>query len=296
MDWEDKLISLYLYISKQYEEKLWVSAQRFTNGKHTHFTDSEVMTIYCYGIFRGFRTLKSIHSYTNDHMKQWFPKLPGYAAFVHRVNRLSSAFAELLNVIQSSEITGYEDGVYLVDSFPIVLAHHQHAYRAKVAPAVANKGFCSTKKLHFYGVRAHVVARKREGVLPEMECLQVEKASDHDGPIFDHLRTMMHDNLVFGDQAYKRPDADDIEARQSLKVFTPIKKAKGQKQLDPQQKAFSKEVSRMRQPIEALFAWVDRMTGIETASNVRSLSGLLSHIFGRFASAMILRHKPEFGF
>ena len=79
---------------------------------------------------------------------------------------------------------------------------------------------------------------------------------------------------------------------QNLKILTPIKKARGQKELDPSQKAFSKAVSRMRQPIEALFSWVNRITSIENAGLVRSSAGLLSHIFGKFAAAMLLRVYP----
>ncbi len=86
--------------------------------------------------------------------------------------------------------------------------------------------------------------------------------------------------------------ADAIEIEQDLKVFTPITKARGQKTLEPQQKIFSKAVSRMRQPIETLFGWIQKTTGIQCAGLVRSSKGLLTHIFGRFAAAMIKRSYP----
>ena len=149
MDWETKLISLYTTICNEYSEKIWPHCQRLTNGANTNFTDEEVMTIYCFGLFRGYRTTKSIHRYAQDYLSDWFPKLPGYAAFIHRINRLSNAFLELITVLQSRKITDEENGVYLVDSFPIALARYNHAYTAKVAPELANKGYCSTKKLHF---------------------------------------------------------------------------------------------------------------------------------------------------
>lgn len=120
----------------------------------------------------------------------------------------------------------------------------------------------------------------------------IENASRHDGPIFDQIRPMLHDNLGFGDQAYKRPDAELIEVEQNLKILTPIKKTRGQKELDPANRAFSKAVSRIRQPIEALFSWINRITSIENAGLVRSSAGLFSHIFGKFAAAMLLRVYP----
>ena len=103
--------------------------------------------------------------------------MPQYAAYVHRVNRLSEAFRMLVNLIQSKRITEEDESVYLVDSFPIALAKGQHAYRVTVAPKLASKSYNATKKMFYYGVKAHVVARKREGRLPELEILIIEEAA-----------------------------------------------------------------------------------------------------------------------
>ena len=292
MGWEEYLITLYLRICKEYQENLSFSCQRFTNGGSKKFTDEEVMVVYLIGVLRGFKSIKTLHRYASDHLKNWFPALPQYAAFVHRVNRLHEAFRQLIANLQRIQVIEEDEDVYLMDSFPIMLAQHNHAYTAKIAPEVAGRGYCSTKKLHYYGVKAHVVARKRTGRLPELEILMIEDASRHDGPVFDQIRPMLHNNLGFGDQAYKRPDAEFIEMKQDLKILTPIKKARGQKELDPSQRAFSKAVSRVRQPIEALFSWINRITSIENAGLVRSSAGLLSHIFGKFAAAMLLKAYP----
>lgn len=292
MGWEEYLITLYLRICKEYKENLCFTCARFTNGGYKSFTDEEVMVVYLLGVLRGFKTIKNLHSYASDHLRGWFPALPQYAAFVHRVNRLHEAFRQLVTQLQKVAVTEEDDGLYLVDSFPIMLAQHNHAYTAKIAPELAGRGYCSTKKLHYHGVKAHIVARKRCGCLPDLEILVLDDASRHDGPVFDQYRPMLHDNLGFGDQAYKRLDADFIELEQNLKIMTPIKKAKAQKELEPQQRAFSKAVSRIRQPIEALFAWINRITSIQNAGLVRSSSGLLSHIFGKFADAMLLRAYP----
>jgi hypothetical protein len=42
----------------------------------------------------------------------------------------------------------------------------------------------------------------------------------------------------------------------------------------------------VRQPIEALFAWIEEKTGIECASKVRSYNGLMVHVFGELAAAL----------
>jgi hypothetical protein len=296
MDWEDKLISLYVIISNEYHEIIHPYVERFTNGSNISFTDEEVMAIYCFGLLRGYRTVKSIHRYAQDHLSDYFPKLPGYKAFIHRANKLSNGFIALISFLQTKKILQGDDSVYLIDSFPITLAKGNYAYTAKVAPELASKSYNSTKKMYFYGVKAHVVARKREASVPDIEIVFIEEAGRQDVPVFDQIRPMLTDNLLFGDQAYKRPDEEKVEFEQGLKVLTPIKKQRGQKDLSPKDKAYSNTVSRMRQPIEALFGWLNKVTGIGDASNVRSSKGLLTHIYGRLAAAMMLRSYPELGF
>ena len=45
-------------------------------------------------------------------------------------------------------------------------------------------------------------------------------------------------------------------------------------------------ISKMHQPIEALFSWINEQTGIQQGSKVRSSSGLIKHIFGRLSAAV----------
>uniref|UniRef100_UPI003D279804 hypothetical protein n=1 Tax=Nitrosomonas communis TaxID=44574 RepID=UPI003D279804 len=63
-----------------------------------------------------------------------------------------------------------------------------------------------------------------------------------------------HNNELYGDKAYQRPDAEEVRQAQNLTVLTPVKKQKVQHHLEPQDQWLSTAVSRIRQPIEALFA------------------------------------------
>lgn len=289
MEWDVELITLYLEICKEYESHLQYYCERFTNGGRPRFSDEEVMLIYCWGISRGFRTIKALHQYIFAHYSEWFPSLPKYSAFVDRLNRLGEAFRLFIFHLQSNSISEDDERPYIVDSFPIMLAQHQHAYTAQVSSGEAGKSYCSTKKLYYHGIKLHAVVRKTPGSLPELEIAMLEKASRQDGPVFDEIRSFLHDNLVFGDKAYKRPDEKRVELEQNIKVITPVIKKKGQKKLEPEKALFSKNVSRMRQPIEAFFAWLNKKTGLQNASCVRSTKGLLVHVFGRIASALVSR-------
>ncbi len=82
-----------------------------------------------------------------------------------------------------------------------------------------------------------------------------------------------------------------------MRLYTPIKKKKGPKELALTDRVYSQIVSQVRQPIESFFNWIQEKTGIELASKVRSYKGLMVHVFGRLAAAMfMLAFNPSFAF
>ncbi len=97
----------------------------------------------------------------------------------------------------------------------------------------------------------------------------------------------MPNTTLIGDKAYPDTDLEQWLAKQNTKLLTPIKKPKG-KELTKAQKAYNRLVSRLRQPIESLFNWIDEKTGIQTAGKVRSTDGLMIHCFGKLTFAMLL--------
>ncbi len=70
-----------------------------------------------------------------------------------------------------------------------------------------------------------------------------------------------------------------------FELITPQKKHKGDTLVSGN--TFSTFVSSVRQPIECFFHWLNRLTNIQSASLARSFSGLLLHIFGRLAAALV---------
>lgn len=286
MNWQEQLISIYLYVCKHYRDHLWVYCQRMSNYADLGFTDEEVITLYLFGVIDKNREIKKIHEYADRHLRPWFPRLPSYTGYVQRLNKVADVFAPLLEVIQREHEEKNRGQAWLMDSFPVALAKQGHRFRACVAKGLADAGYCSTKKLYFYGVRVHVVGRRQAGTLPRPEYIGVTGASCHDGKIFDQIRPQLHDNDLYGDKAYQRPDADFVRNSQNLDVLTPVKKQKGQDYLEPQDQWLSTAISRVRQPIETLFAWIEEKTGIECASKVRSYNGLMVHVFGKLAAAL----------
>jgi hypothetical protein len=287
------LIAIYLYICDIYDSKLKTVCQRFSNNSNPEFTDQEVITIYLFVMHMEQKVkIKQIHAYANDYLLSWFPLLPSYEGFVMRVNRLSEAFRYLAEILLSIHCP--EDcfsNTNLVDSFPIITCSGKR--KASVAKELVDKGYCSTKNMYYFGLKLHALAFFRPNKLPFPERIVITQASENDLNVYRQNWHNVNNRSLYGDKIYNDTEfSQHMWENNHTVMFTPIKAIKGQpKILSQSDKAyndlFSTAVSRIRQPIEALFNWLIEKTDIQRASRVRSTKGLLVHVFGRIAAAYI---------
>jgi hypothetical protein len=290
---ELKLISIYLYICDLYDSELKYLCQRFSNNSVPEFTDQEVITIYLYVMQVEQRLkIKQIHSFANDYLRSWFPRLHSYEAFVVRINRLSEVFKHISGKLLSNNCPDdCQSDTSLVDSLPIITSSGKRPNA--VAKELTDKGFCSTKNMYYHGSKLHALAFSRPGHLPFPESLIVTLASENDLNVQKQYWSNFYDRTFYGDKIYNDTDFfKRMTESFNSKMLIPMKAIKGQSQTIAQMNKaandlYSTAVSRIRQPIEALFNWLIEKTDIQRASKVRSSSGLIVHIFGRIAAAYI---------
>ena len=290
MDWQTQLITLYLFVCEHFDQGLWIHVQRFAPHTDLSFTDEEVVTLYLAGILDKQRDIRAIHDHARDYWSDWFPRLPGYGAYVRRLNRLADVFPVLLERLCPEGPPAIAIG--LTDSQPVVLAQQSRRFKAKVArQELANSGYCPAKKLYYHGVKIHVVGDHRPGTPPLPRYIGVIPAGMNDGPAVESVAPTLAYRELYADKAYEYLTR---HANLPFTVLTPIKKEKGQARLDSADRLYSAAVSRLRQPVESLFNWIQEKTGIECASKVRSFRGLLVHVFARLAAAMfLLNARPQ---
>ena len=256
-----------------------------------------MLTIYLFGIIKHRKTIREIYDYARDHFADWFPELGSYGGYNQRLNRLSAVFAPLVNeALAEIDRDNVVDTVRIADSMPIIIAKQNRSSQATVASEFADKGYCSSKDTFFYGVKLHAVGQRKRGTMPVLggtmpvlECAGLTPGSENDLNALRRLLPTLRGGELYGDKAYLDASMQERLAKeQDLLVLTPVKKKKGQSRLSAADKLFSEAVSKVRQPIESLFSWIDEKTGIQCASKVRSYQGLLVHVFGRLAAAMLL--------
>jgi hypothetical protein len=289
MNWEEQLIQVYCDVCTLYQGHLWQYCERFSNNAHPEFTDEEVITIYLFGILRKRFDVTQIYEYTRDHLSAWFKTLPSYGGYIQRLNNLSAVFPPLLNALAPTWEGGSKVNLaFLLDSMPIILARGSRRFQAKVAREIADCGYCASKKLSYYGLKLHVLGIRQAGTLPHPEYLELTSARPHDITVLDGITPYLRHGELYADKAYASEVLEALLAYQEMLLLTPSKKAKGQEKLHMFEQLWSTSVSRVRQPIESFFSWLERTTGIQIASTVRSLNGLLVHVYGRLAAAMYM--------
>jgi hypothetical protein len=295
---EIELIQLYYYFCDYYLSDLRWYCERFSRNSspsNQKLTDEELLTIYFYcRRYENKHKKSEIYDYACRYLKSWFPQLPAYANFNTRLNQLSGAMNGLV-ALQLEELQIAENQsigeISLIDSLPIILCSGKR--QGKVAPELSNKSFCATKNLYYFGVKLHTVAFSRKKKLPLPEFMSITPASENDLMAIHPILPQLVNRAIFADKAYCDKNLNDQLLEQvNTFIFTPVKLVKGETQAVRQFKKaaddlLSTAVSVVRQPIESLFNWFIQKTDIQRASKVRATQGLMNHIFGSIATALL---------
>jgi len=254
-----------------------------SNNFRPKFTDEECITAYVFGIAEGKFEVKAVYQFIKDYWCEWFPDLPSYQKFSKRINFLAPAFVALSGLMISEGVIDRNHIDHLMDSMPIIVANEQRSGSAKTAKGLCDKGYCSSKKMYFYGVKLHVLGQKQYKALPQVRMACVERASENDITVAKSQLRPVRNMDIYADKIYADKTWSEELALQNIRIFTPVKKKKGQEFLDATDSLYSNAISRTRQAIESFFNWIQEKTHIQSASRVRSVNGLIAFIFARIA-------------
>ena len=284
-----QLIQLYLLACELYDKGRAAGFQRTSNNAQPGgITDQELLAIYWFCHLHQRFEKKAMHAFIRDYWLEYFPKLPAYQTFVARLNQLEPTFQAIGALLQARlSAPTVAEFDQLLDSMPIALARGGHAYTARVARATADVGYCASKKLFFHGVKLHAVATRRSGQLPQPQALWLREASCNDLRSFKEQALDLPLTTVFGDKAYCDRALVAELAAQGIALRTPQKQLKGA-ELSAWEKYYNRCVSRLRQPIESFFNWLQKHTQIHQASTVRSDDALKIHCWGKLTVAYLI--------
>lgn len=245
--------------------------------------------MYIFGHLQGLTTQRRIYDYFFNHWRAWFPLLPAYQTVNHRLNQLAPAFELLIEqLLQRAAWQIQSSDDRLIDSLPVMLARGTRANRARVAPDLADTGFCATKQEHYRGVKLHLIAARRINTLPLPEKIHLSVASQHDLAALRELAPRLPEkSALLADKAYFHAQTKRDGVEQGWFLVASYKRHR----FEPEKEVptfYNRFVSATRQPLESLFGWIIEKTNLQNAAKVRSSQGLKVHCLGKLAVACLL--------
>lgn len=286
---ENKLIELYLLICRLYDTQPVLKQQRLSNNHKPLFSDEELLTIYLFGHMQGLSAQRRIYDYIHNHWRAWFPALPAYKSVNFRLNELAPAFELLITELLATQAWQSEaSDDRLIDSVPVMLARGTRANRARVAPELADTGFCATKQQYYRGVKLHFIAARRVKRLPLPEKIHLSRASQHDLATLREVSPSLPSGCgLFADKAYFHQETQRDCKEHGWFLVASYKRHRHEPEKDVPT-LYNRYVSAIRQPLESLFGWIIQKTDLQNASRVRSSQGLKVHCYGKLAVACLL--------
>jgi IS5 family transposase len=169
-----------------------------------------------------------------------------------------------------------------------MLARGTRANRARIAPELANTGFCATKQQHYRGVKLHFIAVRRVRHLPLPGKIHLSAASRHDLQALREMSPRLPvDCGLFADKAYFHHETRQNCKERGWFLVASYKRHRHESERDVLT-LYNRFVSAIRQLLESLFGWIIQKTDLQNASRVRSTQGLKLHCYGKLAVACLL--------
>ena len=222
------------------------------------------------------------------------PDLPSYQTFNYKLNLMPEAISELVRqLIHSFKPQDCDSMKSLVDSMPIITCAGKNKV-GKVAAEITSNGLLFDKDMYYFGLKLHAVAFRRKGTIPFPKMLILSATDENDSTVFKREYVgNLNNREIYADKIYS--DIPFYKETQECKKTLAIYSCKSYQRRIPEvtkrEKAardlFSTTVSKVRQPIEALFNWLNEKTDIQRAMKVRFTSGLLVHTMEKIAIALI---------
>lgn len=290
MNWQDRLIDIYCRVCDAFDKEDLMYIPRISNNSIPRFTDQEVLTIFYSGVIEGITEIKKIHKKAKQYWAAWFPLLPRYKQFLKRINSLADVMQEHATALSCLGFFKGEIG-FVMDSMPIILSNNYNQKNSRKLDCVANVGYCASKKKHYYGMKLHMIAERNLEGLPRPQMCFLTAANEHDLSCLKHFSEDIWECEIYCDKAYNdQKFQNEIANEQGTLIATPIKKPKG-RDFNSFERIHNEFISRIRQPIEAVFADLIKKTNIQKGSLIRSVRGLQVHVYGRIAAFMLLRQQ-----
>jgi len=216
---EDFIITVYCCVEDLMDEITEQINPLRKRGFSPKLTDVEVITMEIVGEFLGIDTDKGIWEYFGNHWLSWFPALGSRTTFARQAANLW-AIKQRLHVMLAYQLSGYRDGLHIVDGFPMPVTHFKRAYGSQLFKGIANYGYCASKSETYYGFHGNI-AISSQGVITGYT-VTVANIDERDA-VWDISAGTT--GLYLGDKGYLgQAFQEELRQEKQINMQTPLRK------------------------------------------------------------------------
>jgi hypothetical protein len=152
---EEFIIRVFCMVDDELNQLLGGRRLR-ARGFAPKLSDSELITMEVIGEFLGEETDTAIWKYFRRHWRSLFPALGSRSTFVRQAANLCW-IKQMVHARVLERLGALREALYLIDGFPMPVCAFGRAPRAKVLAEHASFGYCAAKRMHYFGLKGHLV-------------------------------------------------------------------------------------------------------------------------------------------
>jgi Transposase DDE domain len=191
-------------------------------------TDAEVMTtaltaaLFFRGNHESARAMLKQHGY--------MPHMLGKSRFSRRLHHLKETFVLLFNLLGQLWKTLDTGAIYVIDSLPIAVCDNIRIRRAKIYTEEKCRGYTSSKKRYFYGLKIHLMVTK-DG--QPVECFLTHGGLGDVDALKYYTYALPDGSIIYADRAYNDYEIEDLLKDVDHIQLVPMRKKNSKRGLPP---------------------------------------------------------------
>lgn len=227
-----------------------LTALHHHEDKQRQMSDAEVMTtaIIAALYFKGNFCLASRVLYDGNYI----PGMLGKSRFNRRLHAISDLFLTLFLCLGETWKKLNENSIYVIDSYPIAVCDNYRIPRSKIYTEEDYRGYISSKKRYFYGIRIHIMVTEQG---EPVEFFLAPGAMNDTHALGLYNFDLPENSLVLGDKAYNDYVIEDIMKDADV-ILAPIRKKNSLRPFPP---FFVYFQSSIRKVVETTGSLIERL-------------------------------------
>jgi hypothetical protein len=196
-----------------------LKAIRHQEALQCRMNDAEVMTtaltaaLFFHGNHESARAMLKQHGY--------IPHMLGKSRFSRRLHHLKDLFVLLFNLLGQTWKTLNTEAIYVIDSLPIAVCDNIRIRRAKIYTEEKFRGYTSSKKRYFYGLKMHLMVTQ-DG--HPVECFLTHGGCGDVDALKYYTYALPDGSIIYADRAYNDYEIEDLLKDVEHIQLVPIRK------------------------------------------------------------------------